>query len=250
MKIAITGSGNVGTHLAKALGGKADVSLVNPRTLAGMPHDCDLAIVAVKDDAVARVTDSLRGLAPVIAHTSGSVPMQPAGDGSRTGVIYPMQTFTKGVAMDYSNIPVFVEGCDSGTEELLTDVARMFSANVSHADSDGRKRLHLAAVFACNFTNCLAGISAEILSGSGIDFSVMLPLMDQAVAKLHTTSPGEAQTGPAARNDREVMHRQLAMLADKPQLAEIYRLLSDRIMASSIKSTGLDVVSRPAATAK
>ena len=95
-------------------------------------------------------------------------------------------------------------------------------------DGENRRILHLAAVFACNFTNHMYDLASRLLADHGIPFSVLLPLIDETAAKVHDMAPRDAQTGPAVRYDENVMRRQLAMLSDA-QTAEIYKLLSQSI---------------------
>ena len=92
-----------------------------------------------------------------------------------------------------------------------------------------RRRLHLAAVFACNFTNHCCTLADDVLADAGLDFSVLLPLVDETIAKLHQLPPAQAQTGPAIRHDENVLGLQRAMLSDRPDLQEIYSLLSKSI---------------------
>lgn len=227
MKITIIGAGNVGTHLARALSPHADVTLVPSRTLQGLPPDSDLLLLCVKDGAIAETARKAADRARIIAHTSGSVPLEVLeGCAPATGVLYPMQTFTKGVALDYSTIPVFTEASDTAAEKALEETARLFTSNVAHADGRARKRLHLAAVFACNFTNALCSMAETVLRPSGLDIQAMLPLLRQTVDKLESVSPRDAQTGPASRGDTAVMQAHLEMLARTPDLREIYRLMS------------------------
>lgn len=233
-KIAVVGSGNVASHLFKALSkAGADVCIVNSRTLEGLPSSTDVALIAVKDMAIAEVAARLKGKAGTIAHTSGSTPMEVLKDSAPAyGVFYPMQTFTKGVELDYSDIPFFIEGSDTATADTLSRIAASISDSVVAADSERRRLLHLASVFACNFSNHLVAIADEILKGDGMDYRMLLPLLRQTVKKLETLSPAEAQTGPAARLDFKIMNRHIEMLQDRPVLREIYEDLSADIIRS------------------
>lgn len=231
--VAIIGSGNVATHLCAALNGKVKLHQVNPRSLEGLPQHADIAIISVKDSAIEEVASRIAGDYNVVCHTSGSVPMSVlAGRGNMQGVFYPLQTFTKGVSLDYSEIPFFIEGSSPEAVDLLSRLARKISNNVVEADSASRKVLHLASVFACNFSNCLVGIADDLLKDNGMDYRVLLPLLRQTVAKLDSLSPSEAQTGPAARLDFPVMKSHVEMLRDKGlgNLAEIYEDLSAEII--------------------
>ena len=231
--VAIVGSGNVATHLCIALDGKVELHQVNPHSFEGMPEYAEIVIISVKDSAIEEVAKRLPGNFNTVCHTSGSVPMSAlAGCGNRYGVFYPLQTFTKGVALDYSEIPFFIEGSSPDVVTTLSSLARKISENVVEADSASRKVLHLASVFACNFSNCLVGIADGLLKESGMDYHVLLPLLRQTIAKLDRLSPQEAQTGPAARRDMPVINAHIQMLKEKglQNLAEIYQDLSTEII--------------------
>lgn len=233
LKVAIIGSGNVAHHLCNALAGKVELCRVNPRTFDGMSDYADIGIISVKDDAIISVAAHLKDKFGIIAHTSGSMPMSSLSDcGSEYGVFYPLQTFSKDMELDYSVIPFFIEGISAETTAVLTSLAMLISNNVCKADSDSRKMLHLASVFACNFSNCLVGIADNILKQNDMDYRVLLPLLRQTIAKLEYLSPEEAQTGPAARMDMKVMNDHVKMLLDMGErnLAEIYENLSAEII--------------------
>lgn len=228
--INIIGRGNVAAHLFRAFKDKADVKLINPHSLEGLDRESDLILICVSDNAVAEVVARLQGLNALKAHTAGSVPMSVFGKGEKNyGVFYPLQTFTKEVTLDYDSIPVFLEGSSPETMEKLKYFASLFSTKIIEADSETRKKLHLASVFACNFTNALAGVAEKILKEAGLDYHLILPLMKQTVGKLEFLSPEEAQTGPAVRGDTKVMDRHLEMLKENPQLHNLYSLLSSLI---------------------
>ena len=88
--------------------------------------------------------------------------------------------------------------------------------------------MHLAAVFACNFTNHIYALAVKLLQKQDIPADVLLPLIDETAAKIHTMPPREAQTGPAIRYDENVINKHLAMLGD-PDMRSIYRLISQSI---------------------
>lgn len=225
--VTVVGRGNVGIHLAKAF----NVEAVNSRTLEGLPEYSDVIIIAVKDDAIAEVASRLKGKCGILCHTSGSIPIDVlTGCAPHIGVLYPMQTFSKNVELDYSSIPFFAEASDSDTEKCLAALASTVSDKVCHADSAGRKRLHIAAVFACNFANHLVAIADSLLHEDGLDYRVLLPLLHQTVDKLDRVSPHEAQTGPASRHDLGVINSHLSMLSRHPDYQRLYRLLSDSII--------------------
>jgi predicted short-subunit dehydrogenase-like oxidoreductase (DUF2520 family) len=236
--VAIVGQGNVATHLLRAFEGEAETVHVNSHTLEGIPHPCDFILIAVKDDAIPllaeRINDALKTYPtttlPVVAHTSGSTPLSALTPyrGAK-GVFYPLQTFSANDILDYREIPFFIEGEDETIGERLSRLASLISRNVHMADSSVRKELHIAAVFACNYTNHLISIADRLLQKSGLDYKVLMPLIRRSIGKLDHLSPHEAQTGPAIRDDRHTIGSHLAMLSDTPALRHIYETLADSI---------------------
>lgn len=242
-KVLIVGTGNVGSHLVNAFnqaGINAEIS--HSRSLSFDPmEDYSCIIVAVKDDAIRNiVTDIIKRYKvpniklPLIAHTSGSVSLEtlqgllPAN--SPCGVFYPMQTFTKGVNMQYDDIPFFIEGDSQHSSDALIKLASLISSNVIKADSEMRAAYHIGAVLCCNFTNHLCTLADNYLSSKNLDFRVMLPLLRQTISKLNDTPPYDAQTGPAVRNDKLILDYHLKMLSESPEIADIYKNLSESII--------------------
>lgn len=235
MKIAIIGRGNVATHLERALRSHADVTTVDPHTLDGMPEDAVVSLISVTDNAIADVAKALHatGFNGIVAHTSGSTPMEALGMFEHRGVFYPLQTFSRDVELDYGSIPFFIEGDSEATAETLSEIAALVSPTVHRADSSARKQLHIASVMACNFTNHLYTLADSLLREKGYDISVLLPLIGETVGKLRKTTPAKAQTGPAARRDTKTINAHLEALADYGRLKEIYGLMTDSIIAIS-----------------
>ena len=226
MKVVLIGRGRLATNLLVALQQAGhEVVSINSRTLEGLPLEADAFIVAVKDSALEEVIRrATKGREQqLFLHTAGSMPMSLfEGHTSRYGVFYPMQTFSKERLVDFAEIPVFIEGADPAIRPLAESISR----RVYELSTEARKYLHLSAVFACNFVNHCYALSAELLEQHGLPFDVMLPLIDETARKVHELHPHEAQTGPAVRYDENVIRMQSALLADNPELQQIYELLS------------------------
>lgn len=248
-RILIIGEGNVGSHLLTALRQKGiEAKTTSSRGDCYPVANADIAIISVRDDAIPEVAAKLAmtihdteharksGKPVLVAHTSGSVPLSALTvalpSATPCGVFYPMQTFTKGVAMSYSDIPFLIEGSDEEAASRLTALAKEISDDVTAADSDIRADYHIGAVLTCNFANHLCALADDYLSSKGLEFRTLLPLLRQTLSKLSTTAPRDAQTGPAARGDSKVIEKHLSRIAGNPQISAVYRLLSDSIQAS------------------
>lgn len=249
--IVLIGAGNLATNLAKALYKKGfRIAQIYSRTaesakllaqqveaeytteLTDIYPYARLYIVALKDDALLQLLPQIvKGREGALwVHTAGSIPMDVwQGYVERYGVFYPMQTFSRQREVDFTSIPIFVEGNSASDTEFLKEVAGVLSSKVYEATSEQRKSLHLAAVFTCNFTNHMYALAAELLQKYHLSFDVMLPLIDETARKVHEITPVDAQTGPAKRYDEHVMNGHLQMLGDEPQMQTIYRMLSESI---------------------
>ena len=200
-------------------------------------EDADLYVFSLKDavlqDVIARVKPN-NGL---WVHTAGSMPMDVfRGHAHRYGVLYPMQTFSKDCPVDFKEIPVFVEASTPDVLAQTEQLARSVSDRVEEMSTERRRRLHLAAVFACNFVNHCYALAADVLGRDGIPFDVMWPLIDETARKVHRLPPVEAQTGPAVRYDRNVMDRQCAMLDGEPERKALYEMMSRSIHALALRN--------------
>ncbi|MDR1950937.1 MAG: DUF2520 domain-containing protein [Bacteroidales bacterium] len=234
INIVILGNGHVATHLSEALL-NAGFSVLQLWKRGEILRDADLYFIAVSDDAIEDVS-KLIPEHKCFAHTSGTVEL------SRGGVFYPVQTFTKNIAVDWTNIPILIEestDVETGRVPSLQKIAKNISQNVHITTPEKRRQIHLSAVFACNFTNHLWSISEHLLNEKNISFDLLKPLILQTVQKIQNHSPQQVQTGPAVRNDEKTLekHRKLltkiydatagADLQSVPK--EIYDLLSKSI---------------------
>lgn len=250
--VVLIGSGNVAWHLGRAIAraGHPILQVVgrNKQAVTELAHRLQTVgstqleemvptaavyIAAVKDDALPLLIPRLTAVNPhaLFLHTAGSLPLDvwSQGQAARYGVLYPLQTFSKQADIDFSAVPLFVETAREEDMHRLTTFARSLSSKVFPLDSERRMKLHIAAVFANNFTNHLYHRAARLVSEADLPFEVLLPLIDETADKVHRLLPHEAQTGPAVRNDRRVIDSHLRALASQPGAQRIYELLTQDI---------------------
>lgn len=183
--------------------------------------------LAVSDQAIAAVAEALpQGQATVI-HASGSVGIEALQScGPRVGVIYPLQIFTPATPTPFDSLPLFVEGT-AQTRKRLLDLAGRLSPQVHELDSAGRLRLHLGAVWMCNFPNYLYQVAQALLPAQpGLDLSVYAPLVRAHIDKVFREHPEHTQTGPAVRGDHNTLAQHLDLLRPHPEWAALYQTLS------------------------
>lgn len=255
--VSFIGAGNVATHLAPALARMGyNIKGICSRTMKSADElaqkvleagerlplttnvieqipEAEVYIISVKDDALAGIAaawpEKLRG--GVVLHTAGSLPMKVIAETSpHYGVLYPLQTFTKDSTLNLKEITCFIEGCDEHSLSAAQQIAGDLFGHSRIMSSDERKVLHVAAVFACNFTNHMYALAYELLNAHKVDPQCLRPLIEATAHKLESTMPHDGQTGPARRGDETIVGKHLEMLSGNAELTEIYRLLSDSIM--------------------
>ncbi len=252
-KVVMIGAGNVGTRLALALKNCGlEIIQVYSRSLdsAGMlarKLDCDpatdlkdlkahadLYIVAISDDAIPEVAERFPYPEKLLVHTSGSTSMDVLEDaGARHGVFYPLQTFSKEVEVDFSQIPVCIEAAHEEDMAILKQLASRLTSRVYLVSSEERLLLHVAAVFACNFTNHMYAIAEDILTRYNLDFEMLRPLIRETARKAMHESPAGVQTGPAVRKNEKVMKKHLEILSALGGYQKIYNFISESIIDKS-----------------
>ena len=181
--------------------------------------------ICVSDSAINEVAGQMLQPKNLVVHTSGAISIDILKDISPYyGVFYPVQTLSAGKPVNFFDVPVCIEGSNKVAEQQLKALADTVSNQVQYLDSEKRRHLHLAAVFANNFTNALYREAAEILEAQGMNFDLLRPLIKETAEKVQRLSPGEAQTGPAKRNDDETIRKHLALMPDglKKQLYQLF----------------------------
>lgn len=255
-RVVIIGSGNVAWALALAVSRAENLELVQiyARNIAAASElaqasgcgftsvpeylaAADLYVIAVSDLAVGSVSASLPFGDAVVAHTAGAVDMSVLNSKIVNGaVLYPLQTFTKGREVDFSDVPFLIEGRTEQALECVREVAQALSDSVHEVNSTRRARMHVAAVFACNFTNHMYVVAQQLLGDNNMSFDLLKPLILETAQKaVASPSPLDTQTGPAIRNDFKTKSMHCEMLLEKPDLKNIYITLSKNIWEISKK---------------
>lgn len=189
-------------------------------------------LLCIADQAMEDVLTQLRlPTEGLLVHTSGSQPMSLlAKYHSRVGVFYPFQTVTKGKVVNFKSVPFCLESSESSDLDLLKEMASALSDRVYEIDSASRKKLHLAAVFACNFVNHLLALSQDVLQASNMELGMLAHLVHETIDKAFTMNPDDAQTGPAVRGDQNIINQHQEMLGSDSNAAKLYKVLSESIM--------------------
>jgi predicted short-subunit dehydrogenase-like oxidoreductase (DUF2520 family) len=258
LDVVFIGAGNVATHLAIALYRKGmhirqvysrtsnsaqalaeQVGATYTTTKSDIYTQASIYICGIKDSEISSALTHIDFQNNLLVHTAGSVDIEILSPFSANyGVLYPLQTFSISKAVDWEKCTLFIEANNRKNTDSLIQIASLLSPKVKTIDSEERRKLHIAAVFACNFTNHLYTLASELMSESGGNFEDLLPLIQETTDKLRTLSPYQAQTGPAVRQDTRIVATHIAQLAKTDSnKAAIYTLLSESIMQTNKKRT-------------
>ena len=247
--ITVIGSGNVGTHLAKAFyqagyqilqiwSREYDHAEHLANQVYAEPVDklrllypiADVVVVAVSDDALFDIALDLRMRDSLVLHTAGSVSLSVLRPISRRhGVIWSPQTFIRDVAMDYSQLPFCIEGSTAEVESQIRDLLQPVSQHIYTIDTQQRQWLHLAAVMTNNFGNAVNALAQDLLKQHDIPFEILHPLITMTAEKIRRGGLWQQQTGPARRRDSKTIENQRRLIGDDEKLLKLYDLLTEII---------------------
>lgn len=248
-KVAIIGAGNLATRVSLELHNKGvEIIQVYSRTVTSalslarmlgcsyvtkpekITTDADIYLISVSDMIVNDLLSKINFNNKLLAHTAGSIPLNDLKKFSKNyGVFYPLQTFSKFRDVNFSRIPFCIEANNKENEDTLIELASVISKDVRLISSEQRKQLHLAAVFASNFVNHMYSVASELLEEKDIPFDIIRPLISETASKIKNMTPRAAQTGPAVRLDKNIMHDHQSMLNHEPKLKKLYAQISENI---------------------
>lgn len=243
--INIIGTGNVAWHIAKALqmvdtytvqaiAGRSIKNLKDFKPFSATTTSidklktADITIIIVSDNGIQEVAKNIPYTSGLFVHTSGSVPMSVLSQYKNHGVFYPLQSFSKEVAVDFKEIPICIESKNKKNIAILEALGFALSEKVTEISSTQRHKLHLAAVFVNNFTNHCFTIAQDLCDENKLSFDLLRPLLDTTAVKALNHKPNTVQTGPAKRNDTETLKNHIKQISN-PKQQEVYKVLSNAI---------------------
>ncbi len=251
MKIVFIGAGNLATNMALHLfKGNSKILQVYSRTqdsaqllatkvnaeaitsLDAIRDDADFYIFSVKDSILEQLIAQMPHRKGIWIHTAGSMPLDVFNNIiPNIGVIYPLQTFSKEKEVEWREVPLFIEYSSPSIMSKIEDLASRFSSKIYHLTTEQRKYVHASGVYANNFVNQMYELAHQMIQKAGLPFEVLLPILEETCHKVHLLSPLEAQTGPAIRNDENVMNKHLELI-DSDMDKQLYKLISESIYNS------------------
>ncbi len=195
-----------------------------------------IIFLTVPDDQIKTVSMELAALDlnwndRSVIHSSGNLTSDECialkERGARVASMHPIQTFIQGDGADrFKDIYVSLEGDESLTRSL-SEMVRSMGANPIFLDANQKRKLHLAAVFACNYLVALLGQSEKLLEESNIDgdLNLLKPLIMRTLENLFNKGVQKSLTGPISRGDIESVQKHLEMIEEDTSISLLYKLL-------------------------
>jgi predicted short-subunit dehydrogenase-like oxidoreductase (DUF2520 family) len=194
------------------------------RSVAEVAKDSEVILVAVSDGAIAEVAASIPQTPAIIFHPSGILTSVRGGFS-----LHPLKALPPvGEPSDLRDALLVFEGAHRDVARRIADSAGARFAEIIAAQ---KALYHAAAVFGSNYVAALLDVAEELI---GVEHARedIAALAQSAIDNWRKHADSRRFTGPAVRGDQEVIERHLAALQRDPKLAELYRLLAERILAT------------------
>jgi predicted short-subunit dehydrogenase-like oxidoreductase (DUF2520 family) len=194
------------------------------RSTDELANDANLILIAVSDRAIPQVAESIPETNGIVFHPSGILTSVRGGFS-----LHPLKSLPPvGEPSDLRGALLVFEGAH---RDVAARIASSAGARFAEIAPQQKVLYHAAAVFGSNYVAALLDIAEELI---GIEHARddLAALAESAIENWRRHSDSRRFTGPAARGEQEVMERHLLALQQDPQLAELYRVLAARILAT------------------
>lgn len=275
----IVGAGPVATALAGALrlGGtpvlglwarraapaRAAGSTAGVAAFSSAPPDimleAEVVLLAVRDPVITEVAQMLIGTGlvnkrHVLLHCAGALSAKEAlgavaGQVAGVGTLHPLAAIADGkLAMRALRGTVFgIEGDEVGRDAASKLVAAMAGV-VLALDGSQMAAYHAAAALASNYIVAAIDAAAAVLASAGVApdkaAKALIPLAEGALRNISAHGTTGGLTGPVRRGDLATVSRHLDAIRDRPELAEIYRVLARRAVDIAARIDGREAPDR------
>lgn len=196
----------------------------------------DLALLCVPDAHIEKVSAHCRTLASLLVHHAGTVSIDALGHGN-SAVVWPVMSFSGDTQYNWALIPLLWEfRGEVQANAIFSDYLKALGGPAREIDETSRRRMHLAAVFANNYTNACIGMAQQLANQADCSPDILNPLIAETFRKVMHTPAETLQTGPAQRGDVQTMDIHLNLLRQEQHLADCYRVIASYIMHRSKKN--------------
>lgn len=207
--------------------------------------------LTVPDDQVRLMSNHLADLnvqwnERTVIHCSGNLLSSECEALQKKGAVvasmHPIQTFTMGDRAErLQNIFVSLEG-DSGLTEQLSGLVQEMGSKPIILQPNQKRKLHLAAVIACNYLVVLLSQSEQLLKDSGIkgELDVLKPLITRTLENLFSKGIENSLTGPISRGDTGSVRKHLKLIENDRSLMLLYKTMGSIALNITKAHSNLD----------
>jgi predicted short-subunit dehydrogenase-like oxidoreductase (DUF2520 family) len=211
---------------------------VYPPEAALLPP-CDIVVLAVPDDAIRPVAESLaeRLSCRYAFHLSGAVGSEAIvrlrQAGASVGSLHPVRPFTGGDDEDWSGTFVAIEG-DRDAVDVGERIASAVGGHPYRLAATDRGLYHASATLAAGGTAAVVSIAVRGWVAAGIPETIaretLAGLASRAAAAVEARPFAEAFTGAVARRDTGTVRGHVAALRSHPESLALYRALAEETL--------------------
>jgi len=221
-RCAVVGAGRLGTALVATLGTRIDIAGPFGRGFDGAGHD--VVILAVPDGQIASAAAAIVA-GPLVGHCAGSLGLAVLGE-RECFAVHPLMTVTAHGAV-FAGAGAAVAGSTRRALAVANEVADLLGMHAVEVRDDDRAAYHAAASMASNFLVTLEDAAEALLATTGVDRSILVPLVRAALEDWATLGGAAALTGPISRGDEATVARQRAAIAERtPELLALFDALA------------------------
>jgi predicted short-subunit dehydrogenase-like oxidoreductase (DUF2520 family) len=220
---AVVGAGRLGTSLVPALQA-AGVAVHGPFGRGFDDSGFEVVLLCVPDAEIAAAAAALDP-GRLVGHCSGATGLDVLAPHRAFG-LHPLMTVTQDGAT-FSGAGCAIAGTDDAALATAAALAQALGMHATEIADGDRAAYHAAASIASNFLITLEGAAEQLLTTTGADRELLVPLVRATVENWAGSGAERALTGPIARGDEATVARQREAVASRaPELLELFDALA------------------------
>jgi predicted short-subunit dehydrogenase-like oxidoreductase (DUF2520 family) len=225
MRIAIVGTGRLGTAIAAALRGNDDFELMGPLGRGARAAESDVVLLCVPDREI-HAAAAMIGSSAIVGHCSGATDLEPLAPHEAFS-LHPLMTVSA-TGADFAGATAAIDASTERASDVARSIVQALEMNPVHVSPEDRAAYHAAASIASNFLVTLEAAAQRLAATAGVGREALAPLVRATVENWVALGPERALTGPVARGDELTVARQReAVAARTPELTALFDVLAD-----------------------
>jgi predicted short-subunit dehydrogenase-like oxidoreductase (DUF2520 family) len=190
-----------------------------------------IILLAVPDSQIEICAKKYAKFGKLLVHFSGTTPLEILTKYLKNGAVcWPLESFSKSKKVNLSKVTCAIGSSNDYSNRILFDLINSIKAKSILLNNEERMKLHLTAVMLNNFTYHLFTLIKNWTKNEEIDATLLNGLFKSTISSFYNDDEGKNQTGPAKRNDKEVLNQHLQLLKDYPELQNIYNVFTKSII--------------------